>query len=349
MLDTRMARDGSPPALHSFDGIISLLRKDDPLRTPIARYNKPVVNIGDIRVRGIPNVRCDDLAIGRLAAKHFLSRGFRQAAFFLNSCTPSALRRMRAFEECLKQQGATFHQIDATTKKPAKTSGNTNLAEWLGDRLMKLPRPLAVFSEHDETAIEVLNACQAAGIPVPEQIAVLGVDNDPLRCDFAPVPLSSIDNNQEAEGYQAAHLLDQLLKGKKSLPAETLIPPLGVTTRLSTDVFAVEHPHVARALRHIWLNYTKPINAKSVAATVPLSYRRLHDAFRQNVGLTLAEMITLKRLEKAQQLLAETNLGAGEIAILSGFPSEDRMGRIFRRILQQSPLEYRKSNRLPSH
>ncbi|WP_221773399.1 XylR family transcriptional regulator [Ruficoccus amylovorans] len=345
VLDASMARDGSIPRPRSFDGIVSLLREGRKLRDFVARCGKPVVNIGDIRLPGIPNVRCNDAAIGHLAADHFLSRGFRHAAFFLRSRTPSALERMRAFEQCLLRQEATFYLIDATSAR-TRASRQGQPIDWLGGELMKLPRPLAVFSEHDEASIEVLNACRARQIPVPEQVAVLGVDNDPLRCDFAPVPLSSIDNNQEAEGYHAAALLGQLLKGKTVRKSETLIPPLGVTTRLSTEIFAVEHPHVASALRHIWQHYTGPVNAKTVAATVPISYRRLHDAFQQSLGRTLAEEITLKRLEKAQQLLVDTKLRAHEIAHLSGFPGEDRMGRVFRRILNQSPLEYRKKNSL---
>ena len=125
-----------------------------------------------------------------------------------------------------------------------------------------------------------------------------------------------------------------------------LVPPLGVTTRLSTDILAVRHPHVAAALHHIWQNYTRPINAKTVAATVPITYQALHAAFKKELRRTIAEEITLKRLEKAQQLLTETNLRAHEVAETCGFPSEDRMGRVFKRILDKTPLEYRRDNSL---
>ena len=335
ILDASMARDGRIPRTRQFDGIVSLLNEESELRDFVMHSGKPVVNIGDVSLPGISTVRCNDEAIGQIAAEHFISRGFRHAAFFRRSGTHSALVRMQAFERCTKQAGLSCHLIDGTTLDP----------KLLEQQLRELPRPLAVFSEHDEVSIEVLHACRKLDIPVPEQVAVLGVDNDPLRCDFAPVPLSSIDNNQQAEGYQAAALLDRLLRGEKAKATTVLIPPVGVTTRLSTDILAVQHPHVASTLHHIWQNFTRPINAKTVAATVPITYRRLHDAFQQSLGRTIAEEITLKRMEKAQELLVQTKLRAHEIAEMSGFPSEDRMGRVFRRLLDQSPLEYRKRNR----
>ncbi len=348
IIDASMARNGRIPQSRQFDGVISLLNEDATLREFVAGYHKPTVNIGDRTLPGIPTVNCDDEAIGRMAAEHFITRGFRHAAFFLHSGTPSALIRMRSFQKTMTAAGASFSRIDASvlTPKTGSEYDEHELMHKLGETLMQLPRPLAVFSEYDEIAIEVLYACHKRQIPVPEQVAVLGVDNDPLYCDFAPIPLSSVDNNQEAEGYHAAALLDQLLQDKKVSRRKVKIAPLGVAPRLSTEILAVDHPHVAAALHNIWQNFTKPINAKTVAATVPISYRRLHDAFKDSLGRTLAEEITLKRLEKAQQLLLDTQLRAHEIAEQCGFPSEDRMGRVFRRILNQTPLEFRKARSL---
>lgn len=146
-------------------------------------------------------------------------------------------------------------------------------------------------------------------------------------------------------GYEAARLLDRLLHGEAAPAEPILVPPVGVVTRLSTDILAIKHPHVASALLHIWQNYTKRINAKTVAATVPLSYQRLHAAFLENVGRTLAEEITHKRMEKARVLLAETDKKAYEIAIECGFPNDDRMGRVFQRVLGLTPMGYRRRNR----
>lgn len=348
ILDTSMARDGRIPEAPVIDGVISLLHpKRMDLQNFVINCGRPVVNIGDIQLPGVPTVCCDDEAIGRLAAEHFVSRGFRHAAYYRYSETASAIRRQCGFEEALLKAGLICHPIiwQEVASNGERWDEKRRL-DWLGGQLESLPRPLAVFSEHDEVSIQVLHACRHRHIPVPEQVAVLGVDNDPLRCELAPVPLSSIDNNQEAEGYQAAAILDRMLQGAPIDEMDLVVSPRGVTTRLSTEILAVKHVHVAAALHHIWQNYTRPINAKTVAATVPLSYRRLHDAFQEEIGRSIAEEITLKRLAKAQQLLSESDLRAHEIALMCGFPSEDRMGRVFRRILDQTPLEYRKCSQV---
>ncbi len=328
------------------DGIICYLHSDPELYDFVKATRKPVVNIGNGRHPGVPNVRPDNEQIGIMAADYYMARGFQNLAYFLKSPTPSTVVRYEAFKKRATEKGGTVHLIDwVAHRHAAKDYSETELIKWLGKKLGELPMPLGILAEHDEPAIEVIYACLEAGIRVPEQVAVLGVNNDPLRCDFAPVPLSSIDSNHEVTGYEAAKLLDRLLHGEPAPREPIFIPPVGVVTRLSTDILAIKHPHVASALMHIWHNYTKRINAKTVAATVPLSYQRLHAAFLENVGRTLADEITHKRLEKARGMLAETDKKAYEIALECGFPNDDRMGRVFQRVLGMTPMEYRQRNR----
>jgi LacI family transcriptional regulator len=346
VLDLTMTRHGLPPRSWRGDGIICLLYWEKELYDFVRATKKPVVNIGDVRLPDIPTVHSDDVAIGRMAADHFTERGFRDMAFFRRSDALSARERCEAFRARVRENGGTFHLVDwLTHNKGRREHSESELIGWLGRQIKKLPRPLAVFSEHDEVSIEVIYACRNQGIPVPEQVAVLGVDDDKLRCEFAPIPLSSIDNNQEMEGYEAAALLDRLLRGEPPPPAPVLVQPVGITTRLSSDILAVDHPHVAAALLHIWQNYTKPINAKTVAATVPISYRRLHDAFLENVGRTIAGEIEYKRIELAKTLLVNTTRKGYQIAEECGFASNIRMSRIFRRELGTTPLNYRRQNR----
>jgi len=346
ILDLSMTRNGLAPRTWRGDGVICLLHWETELYDFVRTAKKPVVNIGDVRMPGVPVIQCDDAIIGRMAADHFIERGFRNAAFFLRSDAPSATRRCEAFRARIEEVGGSFHLIDWLTRNHRRREhAESELIGWLGSQLMRLPKPLAVLSEHDEVSIEVLHACALKRISVPEHVAVLGVDDDKLRCEFAPIPLSSIDNNQEMEGYEAAALLDRLLQGEPPPEQPVLVPPVGITTRLSSDILAVKHPHVAAALLHIWQNYTKPINAKTVAGTVSISYRRLHDAFLENVGRTIADEITWKRMEKAKGLLVATNKKAYEIAVECGFPNDDRMGRIFRRELGMTPMDYRQKNR----
>lgn len=328
------------------DGIICHLHADPTLYEFIKNTDKPVVNIGIGAHPGVPNVRSDVKQIGIMAAEYFIKRGFRNMAYFLKSHAMASKQRHEAFRAKVEEAGGTVHLVDWLSH----SKGNVDYSEakmirWLGKSLLALPKPLAVLTENDEHAIEVVYACLQRGIPVPEQVAVLGSNNDPLRCEFAPIPVSSIDTNLEVMGYEAAVLLDRLLQGEPPPKEPILIPPVGVVTRLSTDIMAVKHRHVASALLHIWRNYTKRINAKTVAATVPLSYQRLHSAFVANVGRTIAEEITHKRLEKARALLVETNKKAYEIALECGFPNDDRMGRVFKRVLGMTPREYRERNR----
>jgi LacI family transcriptional regulator len=346
VLDLGMTRGAFVPRAWKGDGIICLLHKEPELYDFIKSAGKPVVNIGDVNLRGVPTVHTDSREVGMIAADHFLERGFRHMAFFLRIDTPAARERCDAFRSRVEQSGATFHFIDWATwshKKP--DSSETEVVRWLGNQIKTLPKPLAVFSQIDECAIDVLYACRERGIRVPEEVAVLGVDDDKLRCEFAPVPLSSIDSNQDMEGYEAASLLGRLLRGEPKPKKPLLVRPIGVTTRLSTDILAIQHPHVAAALRYVWSNFDKQINAKTVASMVPISARRLHDAFLEHVGKTLADVITQKRVEKAKRLLIETDRKGLDIAFECGFPNDDRMGRVFMRELGITPMEFREKNR----
>lgn len=345
ILDLSMTRQSGAqaPARWNGDGIISLLHRESELCDFVRARTCPAVNIGGVKLPGVPTVRSDDTAVGRMAAEHFLARGFRHIAFCLRADIPSARERGAALRTAAEAAGASFHLLDwseSARRRPGSGSG-----DWLGERIARLPRPLAILAAPDEVGIEVMEVCIDKKLRVPEEIAILGIDNDTLRCDFAPVPLSSIDNNQEMEGYEAAALLDRLLRGERVPEGPLLVPPIGVVTRQSTDILAVTHPHVATALRHIWQNYPRPINAKTVAATVPISYRSLHDAFRASIGRSIAEEIEWKRLEKARALLAGTGLRLREIARECGFPSDARLCIVFRRELGMTPLDYRRRHR----
>jgi LacI family transcriptional regulator len=227
----------------------------------------------------------------------------------------------------------------AVTKPP---HGKNSPTDWLAKQIAAISKPVAIFSEFDDRALEVIYACVANNISVPGEAAVLGVDDDPLRCEFGPVPLSSIDDDQEMIGYKAAELLHSIMGGQPAPKDPILIPPRSVTTRTSTDILAVEHPLVTSALRIISEHYKEAISAKQVAANIPMSYRRLHDAFQRHVGHTMGAFITWKRLECAQRLLVDTRKKTSEIAVLSGFSNHDRMGKVFMRVLHVTPAAYRR-------
>ena len=177
---------------------------------------------------------------------------------------------------------------------------------------------------------------------VPEDVAVLGVGNDELRCPFAPVSLSSVDDNAEGIGREACLLLERVMSGNKIGEMHVDVPPLGVVPRQSTDLLAIEHPQVAMAMKAIHRHFREPLTAEGIISDVPMSRRRLHDAFVRIVGRSVNDEVTRLRVEYAKRLLAETDQKQSQIAIESGFRSDARLVLVFERSTGFSPGEYRR-------
>lgn len=237
----------------------------------------------------------------------------------------------------------TFEVIDGSSAAAGAAMAAVGRYQWLGQQLQKLPKPAAVMAEIDDHAAEVIEACMLAGLRVPQDVAVLGVNNSDLCCPFTAVPLSSIDDDMETIGYEAAALLDRMLSGETPPDHPILIPPRGIVTRQSTDMLAIDNEDVAAALRTIWTRYTEPITAEKVARSVAVSYRQLHDAFVWHMGHSMAHEIARRRVEHALRLLEQTSLKPSVIAQQSGFSTLDRMGKVFRRILGTTPVACRRA------
>jgi LacI family transcriptional regulator len=191
-----------------------------------------------------------------------------------------------------------------------------------------MPKPFAVFAYNDGVGVEVIDACLEAGLLVPEQVAVLGVDNDQIVCESIPIPLSSIQYDLEVLAYEGAALLDRLMNGEK--PPEKL-------TRVHFGGI------VAKALRYIWTHYQdRSLSVESVAAKTELTSRGLRKAFQKTLHRSIHEEIMRVRMEKVIELLKETNSSVAAIAPQTGFASANNLFRVFRRIHRTSPGEYRK-------
>ncbi len=238
-----------------------------------------------------------------------------------------------------------MHRLDwVTFSRPLSApERDAGLIPWLTRQIATLPKPVAVFPEYDDFAVEILNACQSSAVPVPEQVAVLGVGDDPLRCEFAPVALSSIEDDEELIGYEAATLLGRLMKKEKNVKPPGPVPPRAVTTRLSTDILAVEHP-----LGRLCASY----HLGSLYRADRRQADRRHRAQYPTAVCTMPSSSTSaipfptrsrgKRLEHAQKLLEETDKKTLEVAWLAGFTDHDRMGKVFKRVLGVTPASYRK-------
>jgi LacI family transcriptional regulator len=307
----------------------------------VERLGVPTVSIGYQEPPNGARVASDMAAVAAMAAEHFLTRGFRHFAFYESVRTRGEQITVAGFEAALAKAGHVVHRVGAPAALDAGTfDPSEDRYQLLGRQLTRLPKPLAVLSEFDDRSADVLDAAQLAGLRVPEQVAVLGVGNDELRCPLASVPLSSVDNDEERIGFEAARALQHLMDGQ-AVPGPVLVEPKRVVVRQSTNILAIPHEHVALALRLIWQHYTEPIDVRQIASEVPISYAQLHTSFVRHVGHTMADEIENRRLELARQLLGDPNVKLAEVARRAGFGSADRMGRVFMRRLKITPSDYR--------
>ena len=295
--------------------------------------------------RGRPRVLEDNVQIGRLAAEHFLERGFRHIAFFNFGNWWMETDRLPAFRRAVQAAGAQYMEISYyqhfSRKQPHAARREQQAHRWLLETIRHLPKPVGIFAPTDDLALKLLRACGDAGVSVPEEVAVLGCDNGPLVCDFAPVPLSSVDNDLEQQGYEAARLLGRLMDGEPPPKEPILIPPKGVMTRQSTNILAVPHVPTARALRFIWEHYRERIQTPDVAVAAGLSRRGVEHSFRQHLRRSIAEEIARCRVEHAKDLLIKTDKKAYQVAEESGFSGIVDLSRVFKRIVGLAPSYFR--------
>jgi len=240
-------RGGRPPrwlGQWKGDGFIARIETDE-IAGALRRTKLPVVDVSAARhLPDIPWVETDDAAIAELAIKHLLDRGFRNLAYCGDPGFNWSKWRRDNFRNLAESAGVTAHLYDSLSRNDPKYSWNRErrgLAKWLSG----LPRPVGIFACYDIQAQKILEVCRELGIAVPEQVAVLGVDNDALLCELADPPLSSVICNTHRTGFEAAALLDQMMDGEQIDAVPLLVAPLGIQTRQSTDILAIEDPDVA--------------------------------------------------------------------------------------------------------
>lgn len=327
------------------DGIISHVGYWNELADFVRTATCPRVELTNTREDlAIPNVEGDNHAIGVIAARHFLERGYRNFAWFPFSNDSINHERRDGFAETIAAEGYGYTSLPALHEiKNMKWQGNwaKNLAR-IEDAVAALPKPVAIFCYNDCAAANVLSVCQELGIAVPEQAAIAGVDNDELICEAVTVPLTSVMHDLEGLGYQGAALLERLMCGEKAPKEIPRIPPKGIIARRSTDMLAVENIEVARAVRCIRERYTDPgFQIADIAKATKISRRPLEIAFKKEVGRTINNEITRLRLEKATQLLRHSKQNVSQIAAATGFSRVNQLHRIFRAHTGLTPSQFR--------
>ena len=291
----------------------------------------------------LPRVVPDNHAIGRMGAEHLLSRGFRRLAFYQAYDAVVERERMAGFREAAEKAGAEFIHL-CYTDAP-RTLGDAEAFIGLAKALRNLRTPVGIMSQYDRSANQIVLACECAGLAVPEEVAVVGVDNDPISSELGLVPLTSIDPDRFAIGYRGAALLDRLMDGEPPPDKPIRIEPKGIVVRKSTDAIAVEDPALAKALRFIWERFTEPIDVDDVAVAAAVSRRKLYALFQDNLHRTVKEEIDRARVRQACFLLRDTDQKLFSVARASGFPSAFQLARVFRRLERCLPTEYRASHR----
>jgi LacI family transcriptional regulator len=209
------------------------------------------------------------------------------------------------------------------------------------DWVRSLPKPAAVFTCNDLWGLQLAETCRQLGYGVPEDVAILGVQDDDLLCELARPPLSSIAIPAERIGFEAAAMLDRLLARPRLRPPPLLFPPLGVVNRQSTDILAVSDPQVATAVRFIQERAHQPLLVEDVLQAVSISRRALERRFRQALHRTLGEEIRRAHLERARELLARTSLAMSAVAQRSGFTDGKHLATVFRQETGVTPTAYR--------
>lgn len=294
----------------------------------------PVVNVsGRTSPPGVPHVDMDNRAACDLAVDYFCNRGYRNFAFCGNPRFEWSGWRQDLYARRMKAERLAF----AAFQFRDQPSGIEPLRAWL----KSLPKPVALLACNDLCGRHVLEACEQAGLAVPEEIAVLGVDDDDILCNLCRPQLSSVAPDTEGIGYLAAQTLHALMRGEKLRDTTRLVRPLTVRTRQSTDSAATSDWHVSQALRFIHGHATRDICVGDIVVQTHVSRRFLEKHFQAVVGRSLHDEILRVRLETSQHLLTSSRMPLKEVATRSGFRRADYLSSVYREKLGMSPSEYR--------
>ena len=336
-----------PPWLANWhgDGIIARI-EDRRLARAVAQSRRPVVNLrGTLSDVAFPFIGSDNEAIGRMGADHLLERGFQQFAFcgLPRGYHPGLDRRGECFQRFIEKAGYPCEVLHPPLRKRSPSWEQDQ--KWLARWIARLPKPIAIMATNDDRGLQLLDACRRVGAVVPDEVAVLGVDNDEYLCGLSLPPLSSIDVDSEKTGYQAAALLDRMMGGKRPPKRIAETPPAGVVTRRSTDVLATDDHDVIRAVQYIRENACLAIQVPDILQHVSTSRAALEPRFRRVLGRTLHQEVQRVRIERAKSLLAETDLPIKQIALQSGFKNVQYLTRVFSAAVGHPPAAFRKTRR----
>ena len=327
------------------DGVLAWLAAGDDLADFVVSVKRPTVDFS-MRRPELPfaHVVQDHAQTGRLVAEHFLARGFSNFLFYSDLDNWSQEQRGDGFVKVLKEAGRECSWLRWHKAKENKRGRGewAQRREWLLAQLKSAPKPIAIFAANGTLAVEVQELCEEAGIGVPSEVAIVGIEDYLLSVGGAHRSISGVDTNLEEQGYQGAAVLDRMMRGGKVPPKPVRVAPAQVITRKSSDILAVRHQGVSRALHFIAEHFADTISVEDVSRAAGMSMRGLHQAFGEHVDCTPGDKIRNVRLDFAKKLLAGTEDKIESVAQQSGYPNINTFFIAFRKSENTTPAAFRK-------
>jgi LacI family transcriptional regulator len=348
-VEQRSIYDPAPPWLKDWrgDGIISRAAYPELARL-VVRTGIPTIDLQEqVLGLGLPRIVNDNQAIGRMAAEHLLERGFAHFGFIGHPGINWSEGRHEGFLKTIAAAGYSCHEYRGagrTLRRYHQRSWEKeadDVAAWA----RTLPKPVGIMACNDFRAVQLLDACRRAGVAVPEEAAVIGVDNEDVACEMANPPLSSVVTNALHIGYEAAAMLDSLMRGRRPKSYELLLPPTGIVARRSTDIMAITDPLVASAMQLIRQHACDGINVDDLVRRLDISRSVLQRRFQHALERTVHDAILAERLRKVKELLTETDLSLPSIAERSGFSHSEYLSAVFKRQTGKTISQYRRMPR----
>lgn len=350
-IEERELHGGIPAWLRTWKGHGIIARIEDrQMATELAQLGHPVVDVlGNSWFEHIPTFDTDARAVAKLAADFFLQAGFQHFAYCGYRKIPFSEQREFTYRNYLAERGKKVFvfapplPLGSRSHIRAIERHGLGMVKSIAQWLKKQPRPLALFACNDVCAQQVLNACRENGIKVPEEVAVMGMDNDDVLCSLCYPPLTSIEPDTERVGFEAAASLDRMMRGKHLHSELKLIPPVRIVERTSTDVVPIEDPITVQAVRFIRDRMGSGIAVKDVLTHANRSRTDMEQRFRRHLKRSIHSEILRLRMERVGGLLHQTDLNLSQIAARAGFATSAHLCRLFQHHFHQTPTQYRKS------
>ena len=353
--EERAYDDPAPSGLKSWspDGVIARITTPR-LARQLKGLGVPLVDLCDREfIRVDHRVLVDHKAVVRLGIDHLRECGFRNFAYSGFHGVSFSQHRQQLFSEYVESIGCRAYVYLPPPLENPKGLAHIAIdalrdAASFGKWLETLPKPIGIIGSNDIRSQQILNTCAQAGITVPDQVAVVGVDNDEVRCELCSPSLSSIDTNAFQVGYEAAAMLEGVIEGRRKQPETMLIGPAGVVRRRSTDVLAFADTELSALVRYIRQKACDGLTVGQVVKHSGMSRATLDRLFHSYLGRTPHAEIIRVRINRVKELLANSDLALKQIARLTGFTHDETLYRIFKRSTGQTPSEFRRSNAQPA-